>query len=726
MAQATQDGRILSIKTQMGDDFFLLNKVEGTEGISQLYSLDIEILHDSQKQINTPYLPDINSVLGQAATISLTQRDGGARYFNGVFSYFKLTGRTENFSFYNATLVPQIWELTRVSQSRIFQQKSVPDILKEVFKGYQTKFELQWDYKPRNYCVQYNETDFDFASRLMEEEGICYYFEFSNTAETMIIADHFQQPRDCPEKKDLPIYDEQLAEDVLEETAIRNWFVEYKIQCGKVTLWDYHFQLPKKKLDAQQTSRHNVAGNRELEIYRYPGGYARKYDGISKDGGEQPNDLQNIFDDNQQSGKDQMEIWDSDYTSYYGDSDCGTMVPGFRFNLKNHPNGEYNAAYIITSVTHEINQQPNFLVELEYDEAYKNSFTCIPHGSGKPEYRPYLNTPKPKIYGSQTAIVVGPAGEEIFTDKYGRVKVQFHWDRHGKANSDSSCWVRVAQSLAGNKWGSMFIPRIGMEVLVDFVEGDPDQPIITGCVYNPDTMPPYTLPDEKTKSTLKTNSTKGGGGFNEFRIEDKKGSEQIFLHGEKDLDVRIKNDAKELIKRDRHLIVERDQIEKVKRDKHLKVTGDQNEQIDGGFSKKVGTNIQEKSGQKFAVDAGTEIHLKAGMSATIEAGSMLTLKVGGNFININSGGIFIKGTMVMLNSGGAAGSGSGSSPNPPKDSLEADTANPGDRTPPPQSPPPTPPRTRSQKSSAMKQAADFGTPFVAIDTPLEGGDSGIA
>ena len=714
MGKATQEGRILKIQTSLGEDYFLINKVEGTEGISQLYNLEIEILHDSEKESKKAKGKDINSVLGQAATISLTQRDGGARYFNGIFNFFKLTGRTPDYSFYNATLVPQVWELTQISQSRIFQQKSVPDILKEVFKGYQVKFELQWSYKPRNYCVQYDETDFDFASRLMEEEGICYYFEFSNTAETLIISDNFQQPRDCPHKADLPIFDEQLNEDVLEETAIRNFFIEYKVQPGKVTLWDYHFQLPKKKLDTEQISSHNVAGNRNLEIFKYPGGYARKYDGISKDGGEQPNDLQNIFDDNQQSGKDQIEIFDSDFTSYYGDSDCGTMIPGYRFNLKNHPQNEYNSAYIITTVSHEINQQPNYIVQLEYDEAYKNSFTCIPHGSGKPEYRPYLKTPRPRIYGTQTAIVVGPPGEEIFTDKYGRVKVQFHWDRHGKANSDSSCWVRVAQTLAGNKWGAMFIPRIGMEVLVHFLEGDPDQPIITGCLYNPDTMPPYTLPDEKTKSTLKTNSSKGGGGFNEFRIEDKKGSEQIFLHGEKDLDIRIKNDAKEIIKKDRHLIVDGSQYEKVKTDKHLSVTGNHSEKIDGEYGLTVGANIQEKATKKIALDAGTEVHLKAGMKVVIEAGTQLSLKVGGNFIDINSGGIFIKGTMVIINSGGMAGSGGGSSPNAPTDPKEADTANPGDRIAPAQPPSPTPPRTRSQKSSALKRASDFGTPFVSL------------
>src|SRR4029079_1505199 len=223
----------------------------------------------------------------------------------------------------------------------------------------------------------------------------------------------------------------------------------------------------------------------------------------------------------------------------------------------------------------------------------------------------------------------------------------------------------------------MFIPRIGMEVLVHFLEGDPDQPIVTGCVYNPQTMPPYTLPDEKTKSTIKSNSSKGGGGFNEFRIEDKKGSEQIFIHAEKNEDIRVKNDCMEWVGRDRHLIAKRDQIEKVERNKELLVRGDQTEKVDGNVHLKVGSSKEQKIGTKFAVDSGTEIHLKAGMTTVIEPGASLTLKVGGNFVNINPGGIFIKGTMVMLNSGGAAGSGSGASPGTPKDPVEADKADAG-------------------------------------------------
>jgi type VI secretion system secreted protein VgrG len=254
-----------------------------------------------------------------------------------------------------------------------------------------------------------------------------------------------------------------------------------------------------------------------------------------------------------------------------------------------------------------------------------------------------------------------------------------------------------------------------MEVVVHFLEGDPDQPIITGCVYNPIAMPPYTLPDEKSKSTMKSDSTKGSGGFNEFRFEDKKGSEQIFVHAEKNQDVRVKNDSLEYIGHDRHLIVQNEQFELVKKDKHIKVNGDHNEQIDGSISIKAGTAIEEKAGTKFAVDAGTEIHLKSGTSLVLETGASLTLKVGGNFININSGGVFISGTMVMINSGGAAGSGSGSNPHPPKDAKEADKAEPGNT---PELPPPAPPLPRpaftSPAALVLANAAANGTPFCEI------------
>jgi type VI secretion system secreted protein VgrG len=253
-----------------------------------------------------------------------------------------------------------------------------------------------------------------------------------------------------------------------------------------------------------------------------------------------------------------------------------------------------------------------------------------------------------------------------------------------------------------------------MEVIVDFLEGDPDQPIIVGCVYNPKTMPPYSLPDEKTKSTIKSNSSTGGGGFNEFRFEDKKGNEQIFIHGEKDEDVRIKNDAREFIGRDRHLIVKRDQLEKVERDHHLQVKGNRNEKVGGSASLQTGGDMNVKTGTKFALDAGTEVHIKAGISAVIEAGTSLTLKVGGNFVNINPGGVTIQGTMVMINSGGAAGSGSGCSPTAPQDPKEADSAPPGERIELLKPPPAPSPDSYSPPARVMVAAAETGAPFCEI------------
>jgi len=477
-------------------------------------------------------------------------------------------------------------------------------------------------------------------------------------------------------------------------------------------LWDHNFQLPTNKLDLEQPSQFSFADSQKLESYDYPGGYARKYDGIDKGGGEQAGELNKVFNDRQATVKNSMEALDSQVATATGTSDCCSITSGYRFTLANHPNESLNKQYTIVTATHEAEQNPSYVSNEGATDPYTNSFTCILHGAGSPSFRPLAKTPKPTVHGSQTAVVVGPSGEEIYTDKYGRVKVQFFWDREGQVNEVSSCWVRVAQSWAGNKWGAMFIPRIGMEVVVHFLEGDPDQPIITGCVYNPQTMPPYTLPDEKTKSTIKSNSSKGGGGFNEFRIEDKKGSEQIFIHAEKNKDIRVKNDCMELIKHDRHLIIENDQYEKVKKDKHLQVTGDHNEKITGTMSLDVGSDQQNKVGMNYALESGMGVHIKAGMTTVIEAGTALTLKVGGSSININTGGIQIIGSpMLMLNSGGAATPGAGCSPEAPKDAKEADNADPGQNVqlPPPNAP--LAPLNIGPLAALMKSAAQSGAPF---------------
>ncbi len=697
--------------TPLADDFLLIKRLRSTEGISQLFRYELEILHEEDETGDSPTLVDPQQLLGKKMTVSVAQGDGAERFFNGICVDFTQGNRNDRFSKYRAELVPLFWLLSQNSRSRIFQQLSVPDILKKVLAGMDVTYEIQGTFEPRNYCVQYRESDFNFASRLMEEEGIFYYFEHTADSHRMIVANTPGSHRECPTKSQIPFRLNISAEQDDWAGCVRSWQVANKLRAGKFTLRDHNFELPDKNLETEQLSRFNIGGNQNLEIYDHPGGYAKRFDGIASGGGERPGDLAKISQDGERTvGIRQQEV-DVAYKGSPGTSDCCAMTAGFRFELTEHPNSADNRNHVLVSVQTEAVQSPTYISDEAVNSPYTVSFRSIPQGEGQAPFRPARRTIKPIVQGSQTATVVGPSGEEIFTDKYGRVKVQFRWDREGRLDAGSSCWIRVVQTWAGKKWGTMFIPRIGMEVVVDFLEGDPDQPIISGCVYNADAMPPYTLPDEKTKSTMKTNSSKGGGGFNELRFEDKKGSEQIFIHAEKNQDIRVKNDCMELIQHDRHLIIGNDQFEKVKTDKHLQVGGDHNEKIGGSMSIKIGADLQEKVGSNYAVDAGSGVHIKGGGTVVVEAGTSLTLKVGGNFININPGGIFIKGTMVMLNSGGAAGSGAGCSPDAPKDPKEADNAEPGTN---PKLPPPNQPAPASEfgpLASMLRRAAQSGAPL---------------
>lgn len=698
MANTTQDDRLIAIFTPLGKDYMLLNSFAVTEKISELFTIEAELLHEEDDPSFNPTVVDPTSLLGKGVTITVTAPDGAGRDFSGMVSRFTQGNRDVRFSYYNITIVPHVWMLTQKSQSRIFQQINVKDILQKVFDGFEVKFELQKTYEPRNYCVQYRETDFDFAARLMEEEGIFYFFEHQDGKDRMIIADTPQSHRDTPNKSSFPFFvNVGDQEDFL--SAVNSFLSGFKLQTGKVTFWDHNFELPNKKLDKEEQSRFTFGENKKLEVYDFPGGYARKYDGISSSGGEQASELNKIFNDSDSTVRNALEALDARATNASGTSDCSSFIAGGRFTLTDHPNGEMNGQYVLVEVTHSAEQNPAYVSDESAAEPYTNSFSCIGYGAGKPTFRPLRTMEKPVINGSQTAYVVGPAGEEIFTDKYGRIKVQFNWDREGQDDASSSCWVRVAQTWAGNKWGMMFIPRIGMEVLVHFLEGDPDRPIVTGCVYNPQTMPPYTLPDEKTKSTMKSNSSKGGHGFNEIRFEDKAGSEQIFVHGEKDQDIRIRNDRREFIGNDRHLIVYRDKREDVKRDSHLIIERDQIEQIqrdfhrhvqgkvalktDGSVSHTMST-LTEKIDTSHYEEAGESIYIKGGMNVIVEAGMQITLKVGGNFVDIGPAGVTIQGTMVLINSGGAPGSGSPQTPVTPLDPDKAeiaDNADPGSDAP---------------------------------------------
>lgn len=684
------------------------------EGISKLFRYELSLIHEEVDEGYVPTIVNTNAVLGQPMLIAVNQPDATQRYFHGIVAHFTQGHRDGRFTYYNAVLVPRVWLLTQRAQSRIFQQKSVPDILREVFTGLEVTYEIQGTFHPRDYCVQYRETDFNFASRLMEEEGIYYYFEHSDSGHRMVVANTPQSHRECPGKAKIPyILDVTREEGFL--GCIHQWQFDQILQTGKYSLWDHTFELPHKRLEAEKPSRVIVGGNQQLEIYDYPGGYAKRFAGIDKSGGVQASELQKIFEDNQRTAELRMQEIDAGLKVSSGKGNCAALTAGYRFEIFNHPSGETNGAYVITSVSHEAVQSPAYVSNEIGDEPYKTEFSCIRYGSGNAPYRPPSTAQKPIVHGSQTAVVVGPPGEEIFVDKYGRVKVQFHWDRAGQANASSSCWIRVAQTSASTRWGSIYIPRIGQEVVIDFLEGDPDRPLIVGTVYNASELPPYTLPDEKTKTVIfKSDSSKGGGGFNEIRIEDKKGSEQVFIHAEKNKDTRIKNDDLTFIGRDRHSIISKDDLSQIKGDKHLQIRGDQNEKVGGTVSLSVTGDMQEKVGIKYALDAGTEVHIKSGTNLVLETGTTLTLKVGGNFININPGGIFIKGTMVFINSGGAAGAGAGCNPDVPKDPMEADKAEPGSR---PQPLPPSPPQRAMQYSpmaQVMIQAAQEGTPFCEI------------
>jgi type VI secretion system secreted protein VgrG len=424
-----------------------------------------------------------------------------------------------------------------------------------------------------------------------------------------------------------------------------------------------------------------------MEIFDYPGEYLQTGDG------------ENYV-------RARIEELQAEHEQVQGQANARGLSVGSLFEFADYPREDQNREYLIVSATHQVESDAYSSGSTTgAEEVYSCSFTAL---HSKQPYRPARVTPKPMVQGPQTAVVVGPSGEEIHTDKYGRTKVRFFWDRYSKADENSSCWIRVAQVWAGSKWGGLHIPRIGQEVIIDFLEGDPDRPIITGRVYNNDNMPPYDLPAEATRSGIKSQSSKGGSpnNLNEIRFEDKKGQEQVFIQAERNQDIRVKNDLLEWIGNDSHLIVKNDQLQMVEGGKHLTVKGDCNEKVDGTLSFETGMDMQEKVGMKHALDAGMEIHLKAGMNVVIEAGMSITLKAGGGFVVVGPAGVTISGTPILINSGGSAGSGSGSSPEAPLEPQEADKAKPWEKT---QLPPPPP--ALSPQAETLKAAAIAGTPF---------------
>jgi type VI secretion system secreted protein VgrG len=694
LGEYTQANRLIRVETVLGKDVLLLQGFRGQESVSRLFHFDL-YMHSENRSIK------MESIVGKKATVVIVLPDKKERYINGIISSFSQAGSTplemgstpKIFAHYSATLVPQMWMLTRTSDCRIFQEMTVPDILAKIFQEHNLAFKnhLHGDFKRREYAVQYRETDFNFVSRLMEEEGIFYFFKHEADKHTLVLANDPSEFKPVLSHGDIS-YKSLIGEDKLRD-VITEWTVGQEVRPGRYAVNDFNFKKPALDL----TSDVGGKDERKLEIYDYPGEY------VTREEGER---LVGI----------RMHEQESSMTVATGSSTCRGFTAGYKFKLKDHYRRDFNKEYVITSNYISSDQGTNYRttgVDATEFFQYSNQIQCIPSPT---PFRPARVTSVPFMQGPQTAIVVGPPGEEIYVDQYGRVKVQFHWDREGKYNEKSSCWVRVSQNWAGKRWGAMFIPRIGQEVIVDFLEGDPDQPIITGRVYNGNAMPPYELPAEKTKSTIKTDSSKGGGGFNELRFEDKKGDEQVFIHAEKDFDLRVKEDAREFAGNDRHLIVKADQKELVEADKHLHVRGDHNEMIDGTYSLTALMDRQEKVGLRYALDAGIEIHQKAGMNFVIESELSITLKVGTNFINISPAGIFIIGTVVVINSTGSfqATPGAGVMPELPADPEEADDADAGKQAELPKPKKPPVPNSYGVGALSLQKAAQDGTPFTAV------------
>ncbi len=760
--QYTQENRLIAIDTPLGKDVLLLQGFTGHEGISRLFSFHLDLL-SNQNSIS------FKDIIGQNVTIRVLLSDGSSeRYFNGFVSRFAQSGSSTRFTNYQMEVVPWLWFLTRNADCRIFQNMTIPDIIQQVFtnRGFSDfKSSLTASYDPREYCVQYRETDFNFVSRLMEQYGIFYFFEHEEGKHTLVLADSTSAHQACPNQSSANY--NQTAGDLDSEDVVTAWQVEQELRTGKYSLTDYNFETPGASLMANEPTVVEVGGNTKYELYDYPGIHLNTSQGGAV-------------------AKVRMQEEEAGHVLNSGSSVCRAFTSGYKFDLKDHYRDDLNDSYVLTQVQH-VASVGSYEQSAAHNPAYySNTFTCIP---ASVPFRPARLTPKPFVQGPQTALVVGKSGEEIWVDKYGRIKVQFYWDRLGKKDENSSCWIRVSQPWGGKGWGAMWIPRMGQEVVVSFEEGDPDRPLITGRVYNADQTVPYTLPDHQTVSTFQSRSSKSGAtaNYNEIRFEDKQGSEQIFINAERDKDERVEVDSREFVGSNRHLNVGANQTENIGADKHLTIAANHVESIGKNMSLSVGTdlmetigndqhlnvgnnlqenigkdqhvniganlienigtdlhvniggnrteavgsnldlavgsnrteeiggnqsltvasNSDESIGQNFAQTAGQNITLQGGMNVVIQAGMQLTLTGPGGFITIGPAGVAIQGTMVLINSGGSAGSGSAASTKSPQSPKS-----------------PEPPKAPDPPKSP--QIADDGSKFAQTADPsgFEGGGGG--
>jgi len=633
---ATQTNRIASVTTSLGEDVLLLYRMSGSEHLSQLFSYELELLSEK----NTI---DLKALLGQSMTVKLALADGGHRCFNGLVTRIGQYGMWGNYYSYRATLQPKPWLLTRRSNCRIVQHQAVPDIVKTLLAehGYSdVTLKLSGQYGQREYCVQYRETDFNFISRLLEEEGIYYYFKHAENTHTLVLCDAIAA-HDKVSGNGKIAYFPLGNNNQRKEENIYEWLVAQEIQSEVYQLTDYDFEAPKSDLLAKSKAM-GSQGDPNKEMFDYPGEYTKADEGA-------------------QLAKVRMEELHVQAEQITAVGNTRHLATGQKFTLTDYPRNDQNRDYLVLSSHFQIQ---NSGYESQGIVGDNEHFQCTYHViNAEINYRPPRHTPVPIVQGVQTAVVVGKQGDEITTDKYGRIKVQFHWDRLGKKDENSSCWVRVAQIWAGKNWGAMHIPRVGQEVIVDFLEGNPDCPIVTGRVYNADQMPPYELDANKTQSGIKSRSTKEGSAenFNEIRFEDKKGSEELYVHAEKDFTRVVENNDKQKVGFDKKS--PGDQTVDIYNNRTVTIdqgndaltvkTGNRTTEIKQGneaLTVAMGNrtaSIKQGNDQLEVSMGNRTVKVNLGKIAE-EAMQGIELKVGQSSIKIDQMGVTIKGMMVSI------------------------------------------------------------------------------
>jgi len=609
----SQNARSYIFSSPLGEDL-MLQRFHGKEAMSQLFCFTLDLVSEREDI-------DAGRMLGEKAALRIEDGDT-ERHWSGRVSAFSRTGQISRFTTYRCEIVPELWFLLHHEDTRHFQEKGVPDIIDQIFgefgySDYTTK--LSGEHQPLVYCTQFQESTADFLARIMERDGLHYYTKYRDTAAELVITDN----PDSYDRLDNPVVRYHYDDAVQEEDCISSLERRHGMRTGRIVLRDFNFERPHNNLEVSMDTLVRKGDNSPYERFVYAPGYTERQEG-------------------ERLARLMMEAEEARHEVLYGTSNVRELAAGYLFELENHPVDDLNTEYLILSVEHE---GSNNIDESGGGTTYRNRFSVLPHAV---PYRSPLDTRKKRVFGPQTAFVVGPKNEEIHTDKHGRVKIQFHWDRRGKYDERSSCWARVSQTWAGNGWGTFFLPRVGQEVVVQFLEGDPDRPIVTGCVYNGINLPPYELPEHQTRSTIKTWSSPGGGGANELRFEDRKDQEEILVHAQRDLNIKVEETSAEHAKT-----------------KSLRVDGDCSVSVghqhttmaanDLSFDSQTRTFGSAKdlfltfSANQLTQASVGDMYLATDSILILEAKFGMALQVGPSSILLTPSGVEIDGPMVKIN-----------------------------------------------------------------------------